>query len=560
MVRQSFASCTRQWIQKLPSIDSEWSTLLQVLGSHSLPVNAVNFSPDGKMLASASTTTVSVWEAASGALLQTIQTHALSFRCCRFLSDSKSLLLVSNNLTATVWNSVTGELLLEFKPCDIVSRLKTLERLPVSCFPPDTVNSECCWHSWSLLDAFYSVDLLNAKLFVSVIKKKIGLSRCESQTEMYKLMGSVWVQVEALVWSRNGEMLAFALETNVKLHDKSGAEICRLRGLWDRIDAMFFLLDNELLVLASGNNFNLWEVRTGNLIGIFHRYDVYGPITAVSSDGKLQADVSDSKIVRLSSIGPGEALRSLEGHSDRISAIEFSPDSKILASASYDGTVRLWDTSIKPALPSLDAHWDHVTALSFSPDGKFLASAAKDNIGKLWNVEKRELYRNFAIRSGHVHVIAFSPDSQLLAMGMRDFKITLRRPAEGAVVKILEGHSMPITAMAFSADSTMLASTSERGEVKLWDAVMGKELTNSGWIDAVTISPDGKTFCMRRETSAAQAFPQPFISFKKHWVLRHNEPLLWLPPDHRPCVSAIHGYKVGLGYKSGRVTIIDLSP
>jgi WD40 repeat protein len=51
-------------------------------------------------------------------------------------------------------------------------------------------------------------------------------------------------------------------------------------------------------------------------------------------------------------VGP-VALQTLEGHSDYISAVAFSPDGKQLASRSDDRTVRLWDLATGAALQAL---------------------------------------------------------------------------------------------------------------------------------------------------------------------------------------------------------------
>ncbi|BAZ20496.1 WD-40 repeat-containing protein [Kalymmatonema gypsitolerans NIES-4073] len=101
----------------------------------------------------------------------------------------------------------------------------------------------------------------------------------------------------------------------------------------------------------------------------------------------------------------------LEGHTDGVWSVAFSPDGKTIASGSYEDTVRLWNLNGQP-LQTLKGHTDGVTSVAFSPDGKTIASGSYEDTVRLWNLNGQLLQ---TLKTKGATSIAFSPDGKTIA-------------------------------------------------------------------------------------------------------------------------------------------------
>ena len=218
---------------------------------------------------------------------------------------------------------------------------------------------------------------------------------------------------------------------------------------------------------------------------------------AFSPNGQTLASGSQDRTIRLWNLNNGNLKRTLTGHRDAVNSIAFSPDGRTLASGSWDGTIRLWNPNNGNLKRTLTGHTDGISSVAFSPDGQTLASASGDRTIRLWNPNNGNLKRTLTGHTDGISSVAFSPDGQALASGSPDQTIRLWNPNNGKHIKTLTGHTGDIPRMMFSPDGRTLASGSRDQMVRLWNPNTGQHkrtLANqTGGANPVAFSPDGAT-------------------------------------------------------------------
>jgi len=170
----------------------------------------------------------------------------------------------------------------------------------------------------------------------------------------------------------------------------------------------------------------------------------------------------------------------LQGHSEWVTSVAFSPDGKRIVSGSSDTTLCVYDAVTGERERALrGGHSYTVTSVAFSPDSKRIVSASNDSV-RVWNVDSDEVERTFGDHSNwNATSASFSPDGKRVVSGscdgmVRVYNADAESAEYGACERTLKGHTDHVTSVAFSLDGTRIVSGSYDRTLRVWNAESGE--------------------------------------------------------------------------------------
>ncbi|KAJ5289111.1 WD40-repeat-containing domain protein [Penicillium angulare] len=560
IVRKQFDADLPDWKYRLPESEG-WGAELQTLEAPQNPatgVGSVEFSPDGRLLASGWDYAVRVWDASTGKLRQTFECPSETFLSVAFSPDGRLLASGSIEHKVRLWDVLTG----------------TLEKILEDHVEDQSVES-------------YS---------------------------------------SAVAFSPDNELLASGADNTVRVWNISTGELFLLEGHSNEVSSVAFSPNSRFLASGSRDKtVRLWDLSTGmtEYVQILDHGETEVTSISFSPDSQLLASSSgDTIYIWDVSKNPTVLQRVLKGHILDVGYVAFSPCGQLLASASSDLKIRIWDVSTGTLRQMLESKTHSSTYLAFSPSGRLLASCCSDAAIRLWDLSidtvPLERHSHYLVES--VWSIAISPSTQLIATGSYGHKVSLWDLPTNKLQQTLEGHSDDVISVAFSADGQLLASGSVDYTVRVWDLSTGTGLLrhviepNVYCIDSLAFSPDGRLLACDcgdvaiRLYNTATGILQQIIELEEAFVSESDEGMdlefsrdgsclittygvldiqsgteksvskssctsrevsteqtQWItgtvaPPELRFSTIAANGKLVALGHSSGLVSFIDFNP
>jgi cell division cycle 20, cofactor of APC complex len=247
----------------------------------------------------------------------------------------------------------------------------------------------------------------------------------------------------------------------------------------------------SVVAVALGRDVYLWDAKTGSTEELLSTGDEGCEVTSVAfikqeggGGGHHLAVGLEDATVQIWDCAAGRKVRSMDGHSTRVSSLAWNPaEGHLLSSGGRDSIIINHDVRQRAHnVATLQGHTGEVCGLSWSYDGTTLASGGNDNLLCLWDasasgvaVPKFELADHCAA----IKALAWCPfERNVLASGggTADRCIKLWDAQSGALLNSVDTGSQVSGLLWSSTDNQLLSShgfaqygNGVSNQLALWD-------------------------------------------------------------------------------------------
>jgi WD40 repeat protein/serine/threonine protein kinase len=479
--------------------------------AHSDEIRAIDFSPDGRRIITASFDgTAKVWDAASGVELLRLIGHTGHVNSAAFSQDGRRIVTGSADNTARIWDAATGRQLLQLTG-----------------------------HTRGVETAEFSPDGL--RIVTAAIDKTARIWDAATGKQLRQFDGHSEALSSARFSPDGGRVLSVSDDLTARIWEvATGREIMVFKGHTDPLESGRFSPDGARIVTTSiDQTARIWEVATGRQMTVLRGHTGLLLSAVFSPDGKRVATASFDDTARIWDAATGVEEKRLDGHGRSLMGVAFSPDgSRIAAAMSY--VFRVWDASPARELKRFESPVS-VQQGVFSPDGARVLTVGDDKMGHIWEVATGKELTHLVGHTLRVNGAAFSSDGLRAATASADQTAGIWDARTGQELHSLKGHSAIVYSAAFSPDGSRVVTASQDKTARLWDSASGSEILqfsgHAGEVQNAAFAFDGSRIVTASYDHTARIWDA--ATGKQLAVLAHPGPLsaARFSPDGRQVVT-----------------------
>ncbi len=200
-----------------------------------------------------------------------------------------------------------------------------------------------------------------------------------------------------------------------------------------------------------------------------------GGAIAISNDGRLLAGEGNDHNVVVAEIATSQVQHTLQGMTEPLVYLEFSPDAQRLITVSDKSVMRMWDLASGKELWKLDKTQltqgpGYNPMATWLPNGKSMLTCGGDSMVRQWNAETGESEGAFSVKTPYVRSFAISHDgNKLIVSSQFNGLIKLWDLTTQKEIARYVGHTEVAKSAQFSPDEKMIVSCGfSDGTIRIW--------------------------------------------------------------------------------------------
>lgn len=409
-----------------------------------------------------------LWNIRSGKTIATFKTPEKSANTIHFTADNKQVLL-SYDKSVKLYSTASGKENLSIAHKDL------------NYYPVQLQNGEFILPGQNSSADLHSVNKVKA------LKRYSGYLNQE-KSDGLRFDYSSWIDVNILQFisyrtslalhPNNNEIVLGKIDSSALVLDINTGK--KMKSLTDASKATFcqaYSRDGKLLAIAGGDrkiriydteNYSLKQTLAGHQALIFD--------LQFSSDSNILSSASWDGTIRTWDIAKASWTTYIEVGKSAPYVMRYAPNDLYLLSGDLTKNIHFWETDTRENFRTLIGHTEPISGIEFSENGEHLVTSSWDGKIKLWHTLTGMQLAKFNEKGAPIYAVNFSPEQTHIISGDGDRKIKFWNIKTGKLEEQLSGHISAVTDIKITSDGKLMISRGMNGEVIVWDYATKKQL------------------------------------------------------------------------------------